>query len=162
MENGSMITGASLADAVLDSAREVFDSMIFIPIEPNDPAPVAAGEAALLATITFTGEVKGCFGLCLDQPGARAVAAAMLCMDDTEDLTENDVIDAVGEIANMVMGGIKTRLQENVRDLEISIPSVIQGRDLVNRPGEGSEYVAIPVTIGGQYPAELSLLYRPR
>lgn len=155
-----MMRAASVGDAVFDSAKEVFDSMIFMPIEATDAASAAMEDAAFLATITFSGQIKGCFGLCLGQTGARATAAGMLCLEDPEELHENDVVDAVGEIANMVMGGIKTRLQEEIRDLEISIPSVIHGRQLMHRPGEGATRIAVPVRIGGEHAAELSLLYR--
>ena len=68
----------------------------------------------------------------------NAVAAAMLCMDDCSALGDSEIIDAIGEIANMIMGGVKTRVQHEVTNIEISIPSVVHGRQLRNRLGEGT------------------------
>lgn len=49
---------------------------------------------------------------------------------------------------------------ESLKDIAISIPSVIQGRELSTRVGEGAVRIAIPVLVGQQNPAQLSLLYR--
>jgi len=160
MESSGMTIAVSLEDLVLDSAKDVFDTMIFVPLEACENREGVIEEAAFLATITFIGQIKGCFSLCLGQDGARAVAAGMLCLEEGAQLKESDLVDAMGDAANMIMGGVKTRIQKEIRDLEISIPSVIQGRELVTRLGDGPTRIAIPATIGGQHAAELSLLYR--
>ena len=66
----------------------------------------------------------------------------------------------IEEIANMVMGGVKSRLLENISNLEISIPSVISGKKLKNSLGEGAEKISVKVNIEDEYVAELLLLYR--
>ncbi|HTN76535.1 MAG TPA: chemotaxis protein CheX, partial [Pirellulaceae bacterium] len=60
----------------------------------------------------------------LSKEVALKAASAMLMMEATE--IDNDVIDAVGEIANMVAGSAKAELAEF--ELSISLPSVITGR----------------------------------
>ena len=115
-----------------------------------------------LATITFTGDLEGCFGICCSHPGVQAIAASMLCLEPGSPLSDSEITDAIGEIANMIMGSIKTRVQNEIARIEISIPSVIHGRQLKNRLGESMSRIAVPVMIGHQHNAELSLPYRRR
>jgi chemotaxis protein CheX len=154
-----MVTTESLKDIVLDAAKEVFESMVFTSLEESSDT-AARNNAAFLASITFRGGVEGCLTVRCDPGGARAIAAGMLCSETPENLTNGEIIDALGEIANMVMGGVKTRLQDEIRDIAISIPSVLQGRQLQPHIGEGTSNIAIPVTIGRQHPTQLQLLYR--
>ena len=84
----------------------------------------------------------------------------MLGMLSTDELSENDISDAMGEIANMVMGAVKARIQNDVGSVEVSIPSVVQGRELKNSLGDGAGQAKVRVNIEEQYRAEFSLLYR--
>ncbi len=155
-----MVTTVSLEDVMLDGAKEVFASVVSMPMERlADPGPDNA-DTTILASITFTGDLEGCFGISCGCTCARAVTAGMLCMEDSASLSDGEIIDAIGEIANMIMGGVKTRVQHEITNIEISIPSVIHGRQLKNRLGEGTARVAVPVTIGSEHRAELSLVYR--
>lgn len=157
-----MVTTVSLEDVMLDAAKEVFASMVSMPMERLTDPTSQNEEETYLATITFTGDLEGCFGISCNCTCARAVAAGMLCMDDGSALSDSEIIDAIGEVANMVMGGVKTRVQHEVTNIEISIPSVVHGRQLRNRLGEGMSRMAVPVTIGQEYRGELSLVHRHR
>ena len=117
---------------------------------------------SILATITFTGDMEGCFGISCDQACVQAIAAGMLCLEPGASLSDGEISDAIGEIANMIMGGIKTRVQHEITNIEISIPTVTLGRQLQNRLREGMSKICIPATVGEQYRAELSLIYRQR
>ena len=157
-----MVTTVSLEDVMLEGAKEVFASMVSMPMERLADPGAQSDEEMFLATITFTGDLEGCFGISCACASAKAVAAGMLCMDDCSALGDSEIIDAIGEIANMIMGGVKTRVQHEVTNIEISIPSVVYGRQLRNRLGEGMVRIAVPVTIGQDHRAELSLVHRQR
>jgi chemotaxis protein CheX len=152
-----MVTTDGLRSSVLDSAKEVFTSMVCVPIEEAG-TPTPPSDAAFLATITFKGGIEGCLTVHCDPPCAERIAAGMLCAEQTP--AENEVVDALGEIANLVMGGVKTRILSEVKNVQISIPSVVQGRQLRSHTADGTVRIGIPVTIGGEKSAELSLLYR--
>ena len=155
-----MMTTVSMRDALLDSAREVFETMVFMAMENADDDETSLGETTLLGSITFKGHLEGCLGVCCDDACARTIAANMLGMLSAEEVSENDVSDAMGEIANMVMGAVKARIQNDVGSIEVSIPSVVQGRELKNSLGEGANQAKIRVNIEEQYRAEFSLLFR--
>ncbi len=154
-----MLTTESVQKAVLDSAKEVFDTMVLISLEPSATAD-RPSDTAFLASITFTGGIEGCLSVHCDPPCAQRIAMGMLCAEQAP--AEAEVIDAMGEIANLVMGGVKTRLLEEAKEIQISIPSVVQGRQLKTHAAEGTVRVTIPVTIAAESPAELAILYRTR
>jgi chemotaxis protein CheX len=74
--------------------------------------------------VGLSGKAAGTVVVSLSEAVALRATSAMLMMDATE--IDSDVIDAVGEITNMVAGSAKAELYEY--ELSISLPSVITGR----------------------------------
>lgn len=74
--------------------------------------------------IGLSGKAVGTVVVSLSKEVALKATSTMLMMDATE--VDGDVIDAVGEITNMVAGAAKAELAEY--ELSISLPSVITGR----------------------------------
>lgn len=154
-----MATTLSLKDVLLDGAKEVFEAMVFMTLEEVEGRQPDPAGVTLLGTITFAGSLEGCLGVCCDMDGAKAIAASMLCMDSPDELSDEDLVDAMGEIANMVMGAVKTRIQDDV-DIMISIPAVVQGRELRSRANDGMVQVVTTTRVGEEHFVEFSLLYR--
>ncbi len=154
-----MATTLSLRDVLLDGAKEVFETMVFMTLEEVEGQRPDPAGVTLLGTITFAGSLEGCLGICCDMDGAKAIAAGMLCMDSPDELSDEDLVDAMGEIANMVMGAVKTRIQDDV-DIMISIPAVVQGRELRSRANDGMVQIVTATRIGEEHFVEFSLVYR--
>ncbi len=155
-----MIELVSLNEVLLESAKEIFETMVFMDLAEATEPDQNIEDWALLGTITFKGAIKGCLAFCCSVPCAQAIAINMLGIDTTEEIAEEDTCDAIGEIANMLMGSVKKRLTENVGNLEVSIPSVISGRELKNNLGDGAQKTSVKINIEDEYVAELSLLYK--
>jgi chemotaxis protein CheX len=70
--------------------------------------------------------------ICLQTPLSLALAftSGMLGMEVTE--FDDDVRDAIGEIANMTAGSFKQHLSSGGADIKLSIPSVVTGRECSN------------------------------
>lgn len=75
--------------------------------------------------IGLTGRAVGTVVLSLSREVALKAASTMLMMDATE--INADVLDAVGEMTNMVAGAAKSTLEQY--ELSVSLPSVITGRN---------------------------------
>lgn len=147
---------------LLDSAKEIFETMIFMDmLEGEDPNETIEGDA-VLSSITFKGTMEGCLAICCEKKCAQVITMNMLGFDSVEGISDEDMCDAIGEVANMVMGSVKKRLHETCPNLELSIPLVVNGRQLKNNLGEGTKEASIKVKIEDEYPAELSLLYREK
>ena len=89
--------------------------------------------------IGLTGKAVGTVVINLSEEVAIKAASAMLMTEITE--LNDDVIDAVGELANMVAGQAKAELAEY--DMSVSLPNVItgEGHD-INFPSK-----AQPITV---------------
>lgn len=90
----------------------------------DDPELETKGSAS--AMIHFNGPVSGSFFLNMDKEALLYLAGEML-MEEQKEINE-DVIDALGEIANLTAGATKDVLQAAGVDVEgISVPSVMLG-----------------------------------
>ncbi len=169
-----MVDEVCLSEALLAGATEVFETMIFMDIRQSterdqeascksgsqDGAQQNANGNTFLGSITFTGDMEGCLGICCSVSCAKAIAQNMLGMAQTDELNEAEISDAMGEVANMVMGSFKSRVQETVGNLNVSIPTVVKGRSLDASMGEDASRTVINVNIADEHAAEFSLLYR--
>ncbi len=84
--------------------------------------------------------------VCTEEVACR-LAGAML-MDEYPAVNE-DVLDAMGEIANMVIGNIKTNLEERFGAMALTTPTVIHGGDFSTRASGKHTWTVVPFTIEG-------------
>lgn len=155
-----MLDQMTLDDTVIDAAREVFETMIYMDVETNNEASPAIEGQSLLGSITFKGCLEGCLAVCVSLSCAERIAKNMLGMEPEESLAIDETCDAIGEVANMVMGSIKTRLQDTYPTIEVSIPSVITGRELKNTLGDKAVKAMVSAWLDEQEAVEFSFLYR--
>jgi chemotaxis protein CheX len=148
--------------ALMEAAKEVFETMVFVNIGRTDPPVADIGAESLLSTITFKGNIEGCLGVCCNKDCAKIIALNMLGMDPSEEIGVGEICDAMGEISNMVMGSVKSRVQNIITNIEVSIPSVVSGRELQNNLGDRSHKYLLKLNIEEKYVAELSLVFREK
>jgi chemotaxis protein CheX len=104
--------------------------------------------------IGLTGAVAGMVVLSLSRSLALKAASTMLMTELTE--INDDVIDAVGELTNMVAGAAKCDL--GPYELSIGLPSVITGQDhRVRFPSEVTPIVAPYQSTWGPLTLEIGL-----
>ena len=154
-----MIDELCLNDTLLKSAQEVFNSMISENIEFCENEQDIESDS-FLGSITFKGSLEGCLTICASLPCAKTIALKMLAMEPCEKLSEEEICDALGEITNMVMGSVKSRLQNTTNNMAVSIPTVVTGLKLQNSLGEGANKTSVKVRLESEYIAELSMLYK--
>lgn len=154
-----MIGQDYFTEALLEGSREVFETMMFMTVEPcNDVYDAIEGEE-ILGSITFKGRIEGCLAICCNLECAGEIAINMLGMEPDEELSDEEVEDAIGEVANMILGAVKTRIMDQVGDVQVSIPSVVKGSEMTSSMGEGAEEISVLVNID-EHIAELHLMYR--
>ena len=114
-------------------AADIFAAMLGLELKPNSPIESHPPEERVLTgCVQVTGDWSGAITVqCADRVARRA-AALMFAMDD-EELTDEEVSDTIGELANMTGGNVKSLLPG---DCQLSLPSVTSGRDYqVTIPG---------------------------
>jgi chemotaxis protein CheX len=83
--------------------------------------------ADFTAMVGLAGSLCGVVGLRASSESARRMAARMLGLEDVG--MGDNVLDAFGEICNMIAGSFKGRIAGLADGCALSVPTVISGRD---------------------------------
>ena len=129
---------------IIHATEEIFNTMIFMQIS-SGPA-LTEGQEVLDCHVSSMIGLSGDFNsmLSIHCPGkiGMAITGGMLGMDVEE--IDADVKDTLGEIANMVAGGLKESFAtENVK-LELAIPTTVTGKSYTVSSPTRSDRVIIP------------------
>ncbi|MBZ5600843.1 MAG: chemotaxis protein CheX [Acidobacteriia bacterium] len=140
------ITASDIIEAITAATHDVFSTMLGLQIEPRggateDDSP-AAPTSGLIALIGLAGPWTGTGSVSASGDFACRMASALL-MAPCDALNEN-VLDAIGEIANMVIGNVKTSLEDKVGPMGLSTPTVIYGHDFQTRSARIHRWTVVP------------------
>ncbi len=132
--------------AVIRAATEdVFQTMLMVPIEPEPSFHEQAASQSFDGVIAFVGLAGPWAGsgriACSPALACRISGALLSC--EFAAVTE-EVLDAIGEITNMIVGGIKTALEEELGPMGLSIPTVIFGRNYQTRASGATNWIVAP------------------
>ena len=116
-----------ISDKLIESTIEIFTGMVMMEIsvagEPLETLGVL--KQSITGMVGLAGTHKGVLAVHFPKQVALDVTSSFLGMD-VEDFNE-DVQDAIGEIANMLGGNLKTILSDRGKDIHLSLPSTIFG-----------------------------------
>lgn len=99
------------------------------------------------AIIGLTGEARGAVVISMKQALARRLTG-VLTGSEHEDL-DDEVVDAIGEIVNIIAGNAKRGLEESFR-LVISLPTIVRGTGhSIQWPNDQARIICIPFGIFG-------------
>ena len=143
-------TKALIVDSIDESIREVFEMMAGEPLSRNDSncrldfvASDDASDSEITVVMSLTGCLQGTLSLSMNEQAALRWTHSLIDHDATA--IDQTVVDAVGELGNMFVGGAKRRLTDF--SLTMSLPSVIRaGWSCIEFQSN-----TIPVTIGYDY-----------
>lgn len=110
---------------VVDEVLETFVGSL-----SDEPQPADA-VLPVTAFVQITGAWTGTVLVSCSTELAAAVTGAMLALP-AEEVAQEDISDAVGEVANMVGGSVKSLIAEPA---ELSLPTVIFGAQGASVPG---------------------------
>lgn len=116
-------------DNLVDSSiQRVFTTMVDMVVEPGD-SEAMKGKESTAASVGFAGDRDGVVYLYFVEPLDKVLCTEMVGLEP-EELDETIINDVLGEIANMVVGQIKTILCDRGFACSLSIPSILRGVDL--------------------------------
>ncbi len=145
------LTEEEMARYVIDATKEVFSTMVMMDVEDCFPLlePVTKFSCSITGMVGLVGTYSGVMSIHCPRPLALKITSNMLGMEVEEvEQAEEDVNDALGEIANMLGGQVKMVLSTGGMDINISIPTVISGEAYSINSMAESDCVIIPFNTG--------------
>ncbi|OHB68693.1 MAG: hypothetical protein A2W17_11335 [Planctomycetes bacterium RBG_16_41_13] len=120
----------NISSDIREATTSLFETMIMMDMKFKEYALVDETKikSDVVCMISFTGEYHGIVSLFCSKELALQIASNMLMEEQTTLSTE--VKDAVGEVLNMIAGGVKTKIAEKYGEMYLSIPLVIAGEDI--------------------------------
>jgi chemotaxis protein CheX len=140
---------AILVNAILTATTEVFEVMLDLKIAA-EPAylnpPSSEPTDGVVALVGLAGQWVGTGIVQCDSGLARVLFSHLLGVDETPggEGVDGEVLDAVAEIANMIVGNVKNTIEEHLGPLGMSIPTVVFGRNFTTRGGGSEPWTIVP------------------
>ena len=141
----------------LTSAVDVFSTMLDCKLTRGTPAINAAFQPAheVSGIIGLSGKASGTVVVSVDREVAMCVTEKMI--GARPDSLNADVMDAIGEITNMIAGRAKTGLAQ--LEMNLALPTVITGKNHVIRFGSLAQTISIPYSCEwGELTVEVGLI----
>ena len=127
-----------LVGMMMSSVTDVFNTMLSLqvdldkhessmPTEEHVSPAYSSDKEMIAANIGFSGKIYGMVYLCMDTSLAKNLTKQMLGMDEVDDNDHETINDALGELANMTVGGFKNQLSHKGYSCQLTIPSILRG-----------------------------------
>ena len=130
-----------LVKSIAESTAQVFSTMLAVSLPDGrfsieNSAP--GSNDGVVSFIGLAGSWVGSGSICCSPALACRICSQML-MTETSSVNE-DVLDAVAELTNMIVGGVKNDLELELGPLGLSIPTVVYGRNFKTKSAGSAEW----------------------
>jgi chemotaxis protein CheX len=140
-----IVTQQEIERAISKASREVFETMLNLPLEIEPSVMRAAIEPetfhGVVALVGVAGPWTGTGHISCSPQFAQKLAGALLMTEYNS--VDEDVLDAVAEVANMIVGNVKTIFEERLGPLGLTVPTVIFGRNYRTRSAGVKDWVLV-------------------
>ncbi len=140
-----------LPNSLAQATGQVFSTMLGIEVELLETLVergLPEATDGLVSFIGLAGTWAGTGSLSCSKTLGCTICSRMLMMEATS--IDEDVLDAVAEITNMVIGSVKTDLEALVGPLGLSIPTVVFGKNFTTKSGGSTEWVVVRFRCEGE------------
>lgn len=151
IKNDAALTRLEVAEAIRSSTQEVFSTMLGLEVSAGEvfvEEEEAVPSSGVVSIIGLAGSWVGSGSLsCSAQLACRL--ASLFLQEEYAAVTE-DVLDSVAELTNMVVGNVKTHLENRLGAMGLSTPTVIYGRNFQTRSARNQEWTVVPFHLDGE------------
>ncbi len=134
----------AIVESLIRSTAEVFSTMLGSKLSSGETmidTTTSEPTDGVVSFIGIAGSWAGTGSLTCSPAMACRICAAML-MTEAPSVNE-DVLDAVAELTNMIIGSVKTDLESELGPLGLSIPTVVFGRNFKTRSAGTAEWIYV-------------------
>jgi len=131
---------------------DVFEAMLGMSASVSGKTEAPPFAVRVSGTVGFAAEtITGAIYVHFSEPFARRAAMAMLGLSPDNLTSPAEVNDVVGEIANMLMGGLKSWLCDLGVSCAMSAPATIRGTSFVIQPMPNVERQVLIFECDGEF-----------
>ena len=138
----------AMVDNLVLATRDVIETMVTrdkvtfaVPLEGDALRPMSN----VVGTVAFAGAASGLVAFYSTFDTAREITQSMLGAPDPPN---SQVVDAIGEITNMIAGSLRTRMSADGSVWAMSIPTVTTGSDFYTTCVSDVRRILCPFRIG--------------
>ncbi|MGD0497192.1 MAG: chemotaxis protein CheX [Bryobacteraceae bacterium] len=146
-----MIETHQIIEFLRTAVAGVFSTMLGLEIEAGPARSESVAPTigdGVLSVVGLAGPYSGAGWFLCSSSFAREMCARLLTTEVNS--VDEEVLDAVGEITNMIVGNFKTMVEERVGPLGLSIPTVIYGRNFTSRSIGQGDWIVLPIQCGNE------------
>lgn len=143
------ISQDELVQAIRGATDEVFTTMLNLMLTPGEvftEKEEAVPNSGVVSLIGLAGSWVGSGSMACSAGCAAKIASALLGTPYTA--IDEDVLDAVAEVTNMIIGNVKTALESRLGAMGLSTPTVIYGRNFQTRSTGNQKWTVVPFDLG--------------
>jgi len=143
------ISQEELVQAIRSATEEVFTTMLNVAVTPGEvfvEKEEVEPNSGVVSLIGLAGSWVGSGSLACSAGCAAKIASALLMAPYTA--IDDDVLDAVAEVTNMIIGNVKTALEVHLGAMGLSTPTVIYGRNFQTRSSGNQKWTVVPFALG--------------
>lgn len=137
---------AELINPFLMATKNVIETMAQVSIKSAQPylkkGNSTYGEVTGIIGMT-SDELTGCMILSFSEPCILMIVANML-MEPQKNEIDDDVLDAVGELTNMICGGAKAELAKGNQKFNLATPTMVKGKGVEISYYSPAQTIVIP------------------
>jgi len=138
----------TIAPMVSRATCEVLSTMLDIEAEAGEP--YLENSEGVVSFVGLAGpELAGTGSLHCSSRSACHLAARLLMSDF--DSVNDEVLDAIGELTNMIVGSFKNEIEQHIGPTGLSIPTVIYGRNFSTRSLGREDWMVVPFSCGEEH-----------
>ena len=145
------ISADEIAVIIGSTTEKVFTTMLGLEVQagPVDAqAKLTQEDGKVVCLVSFTGQWNGSGSISCSASLACAISGKLLMSEYAA--VNDEVLDAMGEMANMIIGNFKDEAAEALGALSLGTPTVIYGNNFQTRNWNGQSWIAVPFGCEGE------------
>jgi len=133
-----------ISKSLTDSTLQVFSTMLGVDIASGDAAVESSMPESMEGVVSFIGLAGSWAGTgsvsCSPLLACRICSQMLMCEAPA---VNEEVLDTVAELTNMIIGSVKTDLEQYLGPLGLSIPTVVYGRNFKTKSAGNTEWIVV-------------------
>ncbi len=151
-----------LEELVKGAVSEVFSTMLSIKTQPDSSLNIVSqGESHVASSVGFIGQITGVVFIYSNDSFAKVITSRMLGLEPKDVDTEEMINDSMGELGNMVVGHIKSRLCDRGMSCVLTIPSIVRGSQFSIQPTTSASRMVIAFRCDDVNQVAIEVLIKP-